>query len=189
MKSAQNQAGKATNNAIDTGQNLGQQAAGVNATLDPFLTQELQHPQGFSQPDQSAMLAAALGGAGGATSGITGQANLEAARSGNSGGFQAALDDAARSRTKAAAGASEGIAADNAQLKQTQQQDAARGLQSTYGTEQSGMLSAMGQVPDDINANVNAGKSGWLQNTMGILSTLNGGATAAGSLGYKPFGG
>jgi hypothetical protein len=187
MKSAQNQAGKATTNAIDTGQNLGQQAAGVNATLDPFLTQELQHPQGYSPQDESAMLAAGLGGAGGATSGITGQANLEAARSGNSGGFQAALDDAARSRTKAAAGSAEGIAADNATLKSQQQQDAAKGLQGMYGTEQSGMLDAMGQVPQDINANVNAGKSGWLQNTMGILGTINGAASGAGALGYKPF--
>ena len=189
LRSAQNQAGAAATTAADTGSQLGQEAQGIGSTLTPFLTEELQHPQGYSQQDTSAMLAAGMGGAGGATSGVTGQANLEAARSGNAGGFQAALDDAARSRSKASAGSAEGIAADNAQLKTQQQQDAAKGLQGMYGTDTSGMLSSMGQEAPDINAEVNAGKSGWLQNLTGLMSTINGSAQGAGSLGWKPFGG
>lgn len=174
MRSAQNQAGKAATTATNTGTQLGSEAQGIGANLTPFLTSELEHPQGFSQQDLSAQTAAAMGGAGGANAGIVGQANQEAATSRNAGGFQAALDDAARQRSKAAAGASEGIAANNAQLKQTQQQDAASGLQKMYGTDTSGMLDAMGQVPQDINAQVNAGNSGWMQNTTNLIKSLQG---------------
>lgn len=174
MKSAQNQAGAATTTAMNTGANLGQQAAGINSSLVPFETQQLTHPEGYSPQDQSAMLAAGLGGAGGATSGVTGQANLEAARSGNSGGFSAALDDAARNRTKAAAGSSEGIAAQNAGVKQTQQTNAADVLGQTARADQSGMLNAMGQVSGDINTNVNAGNSGWFQNLQAVQEMLQG---------------
>lgn len=186
MRSAQNQAGKAATTATNTGTELGSEAQGIGSTVTPFLTNELLHPQGFSQQDLSAQTAAAMGGAGGANAGIVGEANQQAATSRNAGGFQAALDDAARQRSKAAAGASEGIAANNAQLKQTQQQDASQGLQKMYGTDTSGMLDAMGQVPQDINAQTNAGQSGWLQNSLGVLGAINGSANAAAN-SYKAY--
>jgi len=177
-----NQASNATTTAANTGTQLGAEAQGIGSTLTPFLTSELEHPQGFGQQGESAMLSAAEGGAGGATSGVVGQANQEAARSRNAGGYQAVLDDAARSRSKAAAGASEGIAGDNAQLQAQQQQDAAKGLQSQYGTDTSGMLDATGQESHDITAGVDASNSGWLQNATGVLNTLGGAAGGAGTL-------
>jgi hypothetical protein len=183
MRGAQSQASNAEQTASNTATNLGSQAQGIGSNLTPFLTQEMEHPQGFSQQDLSAQTSAALGGAGGADAGIVGQANQEAATTHNSGGFQAVLDDAARQRTKAAAGASEGIAANNANLKQTQQQEGAEGLSKMYGTDTSGMLEAMGQEPNDINSEVNAGNSGWLQQSMGVLGALGGGASGAGAMG------
>lgn len=183
MRSAVSQASQAFKNANNTSSNLGEQAAGINSTLTPFLTSELEHPQGYSQGDTSAMLSAGMGAAGGATSGIVGQGNQEAAVSRNAGGFQAALDDASRQRAKAAAGISEGIASKNADLKQQQQQDAARGLQGMYGTDTSGMLDAAGQESGDINAQVNANKTGWLQNVNDTIATLTGASKA-----YKPGG-
>jgi len=189
MRDAVNRAKQAEETAANTGARLGEQAEGISANLTPFLTSELQHPQGYSQGDTSAMLAAGLGGAGGATSGITGLANKEAATSRNAGGFQSALADAARQRMKAAAGASEGIAATNANLKQTQQQDAARGLQGMYGTDTSGMLGAMGQEANDINAEVNASKTGWLQNANQLMDTVSKGAKIAGGFGVPGFSG
>jgi hypothetical protein len=183
MRNAQSQASNAATTAANTGTNLGSEAQGIGSNLTPFLTQEMEHPTGYSQQDTSAMLSSGLGGAGGADAGIAGMANKEAATTRNAGGFQAALDDAARQRTKAAAGASEGIAAQNAGLKQQQQQEGAEGLQKMYGTDTSGMLDAMGQQSNDINAEVNAGKSGWLQNTLGIINTINGSAKAAAGAG------
>lgn len=173
-RNAVNQAKSAEGAATGTAATLGGEAQGIGANLTPFLTSELEHPQGFSQADTSAMLAASQGGAGGANSGLVGEANKMAATSRNAGGFQAALDDAARQRTKAAAQGSEGIASANAGLKQEQQQDAARGLQGMYGTDTSGMLNAMGQEHEDINSEVGAGQSGWLQNTLGIIKALKG---------------
>ena len=146
------------------------------------------HPQGLGQAGIGAEESAALGGAGGANSGLVGGAMQRAAVSRNAGGYQAALADAARQRDKAAAGASEGIEAQNENLKQQQQQGRRyRASSNQYKTDTSGMLEAMGQQAPDINAEANAGKSGWLQNAMGILGTLEQGASAAGSLGWKPF--
>lgn len=130
------------------------------------------------------MLGDAAAGAGGADAGIVGQANQMAARTRNGGGFQTALDSAARSRTQAAASTAEGIGAADANLKQTQKQDAEKGLQSMYGTDTSGMLDATGQEAPDLNAATNANNSGWLQQSMGVLNSLNGAAGTA-MQGYK----
>lgn len=152
----------------------GASAAGVNANLNPFLTSELQHPQGFTQQQQTSMLSAVQGGAGGANAGITGQANLQAARTRNAGGFGSALDQAARMRQQAAAGSSEGIAAQNAQLQQQNQQAGARGLQGLYGTDSGNALKALGIQDSAIGTEVGAGNSGWLQNATNLLGTITG---------------
>jgi hypothetical protein len=188
MRNAVNQASSAYGNANNTANNLGSEGQAIGSTLTPFLTQEMLHPQGVGQTGLSAETASALGGAGGAASALTGAANERAAATHNAGGFTAALDDAARMRSKGAADASEGITANNEMLKQQQTQDAARGLQGMYGTDTSGMLQAQGQEANDINAEVNANKTGWLQNTMGILQTLGADAGGAGAMGFKPFG-
>lgn len=174
-RNAQSQAGSAYNTAASTGATLGGEAQGIGANLTPFLTEEMLHPQGIGQTGIAAEEGAALGGAGGANAGLVGQANQRAAVSRNAGGFQAALDDAARQREKAAAGASEGIAANNEKVKLNQQQQGAEGLEHMYGVDTSGMLQSQGQEANDINAEVNAGKSGWLQNTLGIINALKGG--------------
>lgn len=172
MRSAVGQAQGAATTAADTGADLGAKANGIGSTLTPFLTRELTNPQGYSQGDTSAMLSAAEGGAGGANAGIVGDANRTAATSRNAGGFQAVLDDAARARSKAAAGTSESIAGDNATLKAQQQQDAAKGLQGLYGTDTSGMLDATGQIAKDTEAEVDAGKSGWMQQVPTFLQQI-----------------
>ncbi len=184
MRSAVNNANKAFDQATNTANSLGGAATSISGNLTPFLMQRMQHPEGYSQQDTSAMLAAGLGGAGGESAGLGGAAQKQAAVTHNAGGFQAALSDAARQRAKAAAGVSEGIAAKNADLKQTQQDEASKQLQGLYGTDTSGMLNAMGQESQDVNAAVNANQTGWLQNTMNIIKTLTGGAQDAGAA-YK----
>lgn len=143
------------------------------------------HPEGLGQEGIAAETGAALGGAGGAAAGLTGQAVQRAGASRNAGGFQAALDDAARQRMKAASGASENIQAQNENLKQTQQQEGARDLENEYGTDTSGMLNSMNQEHEDVNSEVNANNSGWLQNTMGVLNGIGNLAKGAGSMGLK----
>ena len=176
--------GTATGNAAQYGGN----ASAIGGTLTPFLTQRLLHPEGYSQGDMGAMLANAFGSAGGATSGITGQANLQAGRARNDAGFSTALDDAARQRTEAAAQTSEGVAANNANLKQDQSNNAARMLQGLYGTDVGAQNDALNTANQATRAGIEAGQSGWLQNLTGVLSAINGSASAAGNLGWKPFG-
>jgi hypothetical protein len=180
MRSAVSQAGNAFNTAESTGTTLGTEAQGIGANLTPFLTQEMEHPQGLGQEGIAAETGAALGGAGGADAGLVGQANQRAAVSRNAGGFQAALDDAARQRMKAAAGSSEDIQAQNENLKQQQQQEGANGLAKMYGVDTSGQLESQGQMANDINAETNANKTGWLQNTIAIMNALKPGAGGGG---------
>ena len=177
------QAKNAYNQAVDTSGMLQAGASTIGSTLTPFLTEEMLHPQGYGQQGLSAMTAAAEGGAGGATSGLTGQAMQRAAASHNAGGYQAALDAAARERTKASAGASEGIAASNAGLQQEQMQEGAKGLQGLYNTDTSGMLNAMGQEKGDIDTELNAIKTGpaWMNTLNNWFTTMGNGAKAAGS--------
>ena len=189
MRSAVNQASDAYNQANNTSATLGGEAQGIGANLTPFLTQEMLHPQGIGQTGLSAETGAALAGAGGAMSAFNGEAAQRAGVSRNAGGFQAALDDASRQRMKAAAGASEGIQAQNENLKQTQQQEGAKGLQGMYGTDTSGMLDSQGQEANDINAEVNANKTGWLQNALGLTDSVSGLITALKKGGSMPGGG
>lgn len=170
-----NQALNAGTTASNVGAGYGQGAADVNAQLMPFLTRELNSPQGFTQQQTGSMLDAAEGGAGGATAGLTTEANLASARERNSGGFSGALDDAARQKDKALAGTSEGIAASNADLEQQQQQEAAKGLQGVQGMDQNSQLKAMGLIPEDVNAATKAyGTGDWADD----LKNLGGGISA-----------
>lgn len=185
------QAKNAYNSAVNTAGMLGANASDIGSGLTPFLTQEMLHPQGYGQQGLSAVTSAAEGAAGGATSGLTGQAEQRAAASHNAGGYQAALDAAARERTKAAAGASEGIAANNANLQQQQMQEGAKGLQGLYGTDTSGMLNAMGQEKGDIEAELAAQQAGpgWMSTLGKGLSLAGGIAGMAGGFGIPGFAG
>lgn len=185
-RAAQSQATNLQGTDATTAAQAQGQAQGNYSTINPFLTSELNHPQGFTQGQTTSMLSAAEGGAGGATAGVTGQANLNAARSRNGGGFSTALDAAARSRQQASAGASENIAGQNAQLQQTQQQNAASGLQGLYGANSGNALKALGLQDQAIGTEAQAGSTGWLQNATGILSSL-GGAAGGGAAAYKAY--
>lgn len=180
----QGQANQTFNTSTGNAAQFGGDASAIGGKLTPFLTQRLINPEGYSQGDMGAMLANALGGAEGATSGITGQANLQAGRSRNDAGFSTALDDAARQRTAAAAQASEGIAANNAGLKQDQSNNAAKMLAGLYGTDVGAQNDAMNTANNSTQTGIEAGKSGWLQNMNQIISTLSGAAKAAKPSGF-----
>jgi len=180
----------AANTAGSVGAGYGANAATASSELLPFLTRELSNPQGYTQQQTGAMLGAAEGGAGGATAGLTTEANLASSRARNSGGFSGALDAAARQQGKNLAGASEGIAASNANLQQQQQQDAAKGLMSEQGMDQDAQLKAMGLVPQDLQAQSQLNKtSGWANELGPLLNDVGGAAKIAGGFGIPGFGG
>jgi hypothetical protein len=163
------------NNASSTAAGYGSGAADISSTLTPFLTRELNSPGGISQQDQTSMLSAAEGGAGGLAGGLATQAEERSGATGNSSGLTSALDDIARQREKASAGESSSIAAENADTKLNQQQEGAEGLSKMYGTDVNAQLGAMGVQNDAIGQEVNAGSHGWFQNLTNMIAALRSG--------------
>jgi hypothetical protein len=180
MRAAQSQASNLENNAAGTAAGYGSGAENISSVLTPFLTRNLNNPQGISQQDQTAMLSAGEGGAGGLSSGLNSENNERAAATGNGSAFASSGDDIAR--MKAAALGSSSIATDNAHVKLGQQDEAAKGLSGMYGTDVGAQLRAMGVQNDAIGSEVNAGSNGWFQNMTGLISSLGKAAQGAGAM-------
>ena len=173
-RSAAAAAGKAAGVASNVAQGYGSTAAGIGSTLVPTLTQEATNPTGFTPTQLNNQLVAGEQGAGGATSGITGTAGLNAMRTRNSGALSSVFDAAARRQGQTLSQNALNVQNQNAMLQQKKQQEGLSGLEGLYGTDVGAQLKAMGIVPDDINAEVNASKSGWMQNLEGGISALSG---------------
>ena len=152
MKNQANQAGTVA------GQ-FGSQAGTEGAQLNPFLTQEMKAQHGLTPGQQNEMLTASEAGAGGALGGLGAGIQTNAARTGNSTGVGKTLDEMARDRAKAAAGASEGIAASDVMGAKQEQQQGAAGMAGLYSTNTAGQLNAMKQQSGDISAAANMTQS------------------------------
>lgn len=157
----------------------------INSTLMPYEEQQLEHPTGYSPEQLNDMLVGSQQGAGGADSGITGEANLESARTRNTSGFSNALDKAARTKEQNLSENTLGIQNQNSQLEQQKQEQAAGSLQGLEGTDTNAMLSSMGIQNEDINSAIQADKTGWVQNMDSTISALGDAAKGAGAMGVK----
>ena len=174
MKNQANQAGTVA------GQ-FGSQAGTEGAQLNPFLTQEMKAQHGLTPGQQNEMLTASEAGAGGALGGLGAGIQNNAARTGNATGVGKTLDEMARDRSKAAAGASENIAASDVMGAKQEQQQGAAGMQGLYGTNVGGQLSAMKQQGQDISAaaNMTASPFADLANVAGLGASVGGAAAKA----------
>ena len=131
---------------------FGSQAGTEGAQLNPFLTQEMKAQHGLTPGQQNEMLTASEAGAGGALGSLGAGIQNQASRTGNATGVGKTLDEMARDRSKAAAGASEGIAAQDVLGAQKLNQEGAAGMQGLYGQNVQGQLGAMKQQSGDISA-------------------------------------
>jgi hypothetical protein len=185
-RSLQQTAQQGAKTAQQVGGQYGNQAGQVGAQLVPTLERDINNPTGYTPSQSNAMLVAGEQGAGGATAGVTGQAGLNAMRTRNSGAMSGVLDQAARTRGQTLSENALNVQNQSARLAQSKRADALRQLQGIYGTDVSAQLGAMGQVAPDVNAGVNAGQVGWLQNTEGILKALGelGGGVGAAAKGF-----
>jgi hypothetical protein len=111
------------------------QGQGVSSFLTPQLEQEATSPQGYTPQQLAYMNTASQQSEGASTAGITGQANLQAARTRNAGGFQGAIGSGSRTAQKNLSQTALGIQTQQAQLQQQQRQQALQQLQSLYGTD------------------------------------------------------
>lgn len=177
-KTAQNQTG--IENAVAN--QRGQRANDIYGALSPQLLGDINNPTGYNPQELAAMRTASTQGIGGATAGSVGQGNLEAARTRNAGGYQAANAEAARSGQRQISQNEVGIESQNAQLAQQKRSQALAALQGLYNTNVSGATSALGLVPGTINAWTNADQAttaaqqGWTNTALKAAGTIAAGA-------------
>lgn len=173
IKKATGAAQSAAGTAAQTGSQYGQQAADVGGFITPTLMGDVRNAPGLGQSTVNAMLEEGLGTAGGAASGIAGQAGLQAARSRNVGAATGALDEAAREKMRTSAGVGLDVATKNAMVQQQQRQSALGQLENLYGTDVGAQLKAQSLVPEDIDAWARANQTGWVQNVDQTIAALN----------------
>ena len=184
-RAAANEAGQAAKTAGTTAAGYGTAAQGIGGVLTPTLERDIANPIGFNPVEKNNMLVAGEQGAGGAAGGIAGAAGLNAMRTRNSGALSGVLDQNARIKQQQLSQNALGVQNESAKLAQAKRASALGGLQGLYGTDVGAQMKSMGIQNEDINSQIEAGKSGWLQNTMGVIGTLGGmGLGAAKAAGF-----
>lgn len=139
--------------------------------LDPQLKQEASNPQGYTPQQLAYMNTASQQSLGGGASATTGQANLEAARSRNAGGFQGAVGSANRGTQRQLSQNALGIQQSQADLQQAQKQQALQSLQSLYGTNVGGSSNYLNSSNSALTSE-NQGTSDWLKLYGGLAGDL-----------------
>lgn len=135
-------------------QQLSGAGSGISSFLTPTLESEATNPQGYTPQQLAYMNTASQQSLGGSTAGVTGQANLEAARTRNAGGFQGAIGSGSRTAQRQLSQNALGIQAQQANLQQQQRQQALQALQQLYGIDEStalGYLNSSNSALSDEN--------------------------------------
>jgi hypothetical protein len=147
--------------------------------LDPALKEEASNPQGYTPQQLGYMRTASEQSLGGGTAATTGQANLEAARTRNAGGFQAGIGSANRGAQRQLSQNALGIEQSQANLQQAQKQQALSALQSLYGTNTGASLGYLNSSNDALNKE-NQAPNFWQQYILNAQKAATGAAGAAG---------
>ena len=169
-------------NTIKSGDQAIAGTAGSNAAAEGNAANaaygaDLRATHSLTPEQQNQMFTAAQSAAGGAFGGAEGQINRDAARTGNATSVTKSLDEMARDRAKAGAGAAEGIAAQDAAGVNALHQQGAAGMQGLYGTNINAQLNAMKGSQEAAQAAMAANPSA-LGQVEGILNTASNVASA-----------
>lgn len=154
-------------------------ATAIGGWLTPTLQSQYTNPQGFGDAAVNGMKTEAGQIAGSKAASAKNNLDLMAERTGNAAGFAPAEDQAMRDSQSQLSNALLGIDTKNAEAKLGQQSEALRGQEGMFGENlgaETGNIDASNQ---GVNAEVNAGNSGWFQNMLGFGNMLANGAKAA----------
>jgi len=171
-RAASNAAKQAASNAGNVATSEQSQANALSSQLTPFYRQEMNAQHLYNPEQTNELLNFAEAPLAGSAATSAGGAASQAARTRNTSGFTPALDQAARDRNKAMGTASLGVGAQDITGAKALNQAGAGGMSNLYGVDTEGMLKAMGIQTGDINAEIEAGKSGWFQNLLGAGNTI-----------------
>ncbi len=168
-RAASNEAKQAATNSENLATQEGSNANAEHAQLAPFYRQEMNAQHGFTPGQTNELLNYAGAGAGGAAATSAGQIASLGARTRNTAGMSAALDQNARDRMQTMGGLNLGVGAQDVMGAKQLNQEGAAGMAGLEGTDQKAQLAAMGLQNEDINTQLNANKSGWFQNLTGLM--------------------
>ena len=181
-RDAENRAKQASDRDMALSKQYGATSDTLTGQLTPTYTQMATNPQGMTAGELNDARTASMESTGGGVASAVGQGGLTAARTGNAGGYQAALADAARKGIATNSQNALKVANLNTALKESQREQGISGIQGLQSENQAGALNAMGLDAQAINAQTEAGKSGWFQNMLGLINAGSGAAMAAGKL-------
>lgn len=172
-RAAQSQAKQLVGSTGQAADTAGANAATEHGQLSPFFSNEMNAEHLFDPGQTNELLTAAQAGSGGASGALQGDLAQHAARTRNATGYTKSLQELARDKMKADAGASEGIAAQDVLGAKDLNQKGAAGLQGLDSMDSSQQLQAMGLQDKAIGTEQQAGQSGWLQNALAIADTAS----------------
>jgi len=163
------------------------QAQGNSNILTPTLNKMVTSPTGLGQQTKNNMTTAAMQTAGGAEAGIVGGALQRAAATNNAGAYDPAIASAGQDAMHTLSDAALGVENTDALLKEQQRQQGIEGLQNMYGTNVGAGQNSLGLSDQALQTQLQAGQSGWLQNTLGVISALNGSNGGAASTAIRKY--
>lgn len=164
-KASENQVGIDNSVAFGHGARSGQEYG----QLFPFLSGEINNPQGFGTQALDQMITQGGESAAGATGAAGEEASLLGSRTGNTAAAPAIIGATARNAAKQQSNNVLGADIANAREKVAQQQAGAAGLGNLYGTDVSAALKALGLADNSLEAwnqadrNTTAAQQGWTQ--------------------------
>ena len=171
---ASNASKQAANQASTQAGTLFGEGQGIQAELLPFLRGEMETSHAFTPTQLNEMLTAAGAGAGGAGGAAGSDANLAAARTGNSASTGALLDKISRAKSQGLAKANEGIAGEDVAQTLGLHQAGAAGMENLYGADTGGAAKLMGIQSEDIADQIKASDTGgWMRNLLGGAMDLS----------------
>lgn len=185
-RAAQSSSGKAAQTAGDTAAQYKNETDASRNQLTPFYKQEMNAQHLYSPGQTNELLNFANAGVGGASATAAGQAQSEAARTRNTSGFSAGLDQVARDRQRQLSEANLGVGAQDIMGAKQLNQEGAQGMAGLNNLDTDAMLKSMGLQNQDLQTQVEAGKSGWYQN---LLGGMNSAAGLISAIKGKPGGG
>jgi hypothetical protein len=123
---------------------LSGKADAITDFATPVLEGDVNNPKGYSPQQLAYMNTASQQSLGGSTAGITGEANLEAARTRNAGGFQGVAGSAARASQRQLSQNALGIQKSQADVQLQQRDQAIKSLMGLYGIDENTALGYLG---------------------------------------------
>ncbi len=176
------EAQQASKSGLGYSRTLQGQQGSLYGTLAPAYSRDIANPVGLSPNDKARMNTAAMESEGGANAGAVGQSALQAARTRNAGGADAAIQESAREAGRGVTRAGLGTELADTELKQRKEAAAKEGMGQLYGISTHAGNEALGQVAENVKANSTAEEQSWNWAKFILDPALQAGGTAAAGL-------